>query len=46
MNVAIVNEMCMGHVKIRLGHVSVASECDCEQNTIFVVYMMSHKMSY
>jgi len=24
------NEMCMGHVKMRLGHVNVASDCDYE----------------
>ena len=36
-NVVGVNEMCMGHVKRRLGRVSVAIECDCEQNYVFVV---------
>jgi len=28
----VINEMCMGHVKKRFEHVSVASGCDCEQN--------------
>ena len=37
-NVIIVNEMCMGHVKMRLGRVNMASECDREQNCIFDVY--------
>jgi len=39
-NVVIVNEVCKGHVKMRPSHVSIANECDCEQNYMFVVYII------